>query len=169
MALADPQYLHTLASALLAAIVDYYAANTTEAAQALPARQYVADGTPAWDCEQVTVHVRRTFAIDGSGQEVGLLPLGHMVRRGAEMGLQVVRCIPTVEGEMEVEFPTAEAIEESARVILTDAEMLADAAVVADQSGVLPGCDGVFFAGWENAEPGGGLGGGTITIRLVLD
>lgn len=169
MALSDPTFLYDLAAATLTAIVGYYDEHA-QGEQVLPDRQYVTDGTPAWDADQVTVQAVRTFAVDGSGVEVGLLPLGPMVRRGAEFSVQVVRCIPTIEGDMDAAgAPKVEDIEGSARVILTDAEMMADAIVAAYHEGALPGCGGVFFAGWANLEPEGGLGGGVITVRMTLD
>lgn len=154
--------LWNLAQAVLAAVEARYAA--AAAPLALPARRYVSDGLPAWDCSdgQVTVRVTRTFAHDGSlvGETIGQAAVG----RGAEFEVEIMRCAPMIQGKGE--YPSVSAIEGSAQVVYTDAEEVFGALVDAQADGDLPGCGGVVFVGWATRGPQGGVVGGATTVRL---
>lgn len=159
--------LYALASSVLAAIESHYSLIGVE----LPARRYVSDGEPAWDCEQVTVELRRTYPMSGDvRQEVPALATVEFVR-AAEIAVQIVRCAPTVEETIEgvATLPSPDAIEESALTKLSDAELVPAALRAGYRDGTLPGCGGVSFVSWRSIGPDGGLTGGETTMRLAID
>lgn len=157
--------LFTLAAAVLSAVETHYAAAGVE----LPDRRYVSDGLPAWDCEQVTVRVTRTFGTQGSVLAETNAVLGGLFHRTAELEVEVVRCAPTVTDEgAEVAWPTANAIEQSAEAILDDAERVPLAIKQAFDAGNLGSCSGVSLMGWAGKGPDGTYVGGTLTLRVEL-
>lgn len=154
--------LYDLASSVLAAVEAFYAL----AGEPLPARRYVSPGLPAWDCDegQVTAQVLRTFGIAGSIAQETVAPLDATFRRGAELAVEVVRCTPTLGDDGNP--PTAAALEASAVTLLRDAQMMTNAVLDAQASGLLPGCGGVAIMGWSSVGPDGALLGGTLVLRL---
>lgn len=161
-----------IAEACLAAVVAHY---TTEGAD-LPARQYVANGLPAFDVtedgecdEQVTVFCEATYGIQGSplieNPEAKLADLGHAMRAGV-FAITIVRCVPTLSDELAI--PTVEAENESAAVIYEDAVLMLNALIVAERAGALPGCGSVAFLRWQNENAQGGVGGGTLRVAISL-
>lgn len=167
----DADALFALCDSVKAAIEDYYADPSVPEEAFLPDRRYVSDGLPAYDDAQLTVHVNRTFSLDDNGNESANFPIGPLIRRGCELVVTLLRGSPVVdtEGIDDVRVPTPEEIEESARVILADPERLADALVAGWRNGDLPGCAGLFFAGWQSYGPEGGLAGGVAVVRALLD
>lgn len=159
--------LIALLQAVLDAIETYYLSVDVE----LPERRYIADGATAWDCEQLTVELRRTFPMTGDLRQEASQLMPVEFGRGAEIAVQIVRCAPTVvevaEGEAAV--PTADEIEASALVKLSDAELIPQAFREGYRDGLLPGCGGVTFMGWQSLGPDGGLTGGETVMRLAID
>lgn len=155
--------LYELAGAVLEAVETAYAAETTAA---LPDRRYVAEGTPAYDCDQVTVQVTRTFLTSGGIAQESIAPLGG-AQFVAEVVVSIIRCAAPI-GE-DGEAPSTSEIEEVAQLVLSDAVVVFDAVNEAQRVGDLPGCSGVGFAGWNAVQPSGGLTGGLATLRLVID
>lgn len=151
------------AQALLDAVVAHYATVAVD----LPERQYVTDGTPAWDCEQLTVQMERTF--NGLPDQPTVAPLDCLLVRTAIFVIELVRCIPVVEDELgNAVVPAADEISASARRILGDQALIVNAVVGAQRAGELAGCRGLTIVDWENAEPQGGLGGGRQRIYWQL-
>lgn len=170
----DPHYLFDLADALLGAVEDYYATNAIGplSSNALPERRYVSDGLPAWDGEQVTVQVTRLFAVDENGGDGGGFPVGPFVRRGAEMVIQIIRAAPVMsDGSEDLvgEAPPPADIAASAQRKLADSQMIDQALITGYKDGTLPGCNGLFMVGWMSDGPEGGLVGGSVTVRMMLD
>lgn len=154
-----------LAEALLTAVADRYASIGI----ALPDKQYVSNGTEAFDCECLTARCLRTYPISGANlSRADRMLINGFNRREGEFSISLIRCVPTIEGDP-VRFPSESEIEASARELLTDAEELPLSVIAAYQAGDLPGCGGVTFLGWAAYGPEGGFGGGTATLGLVLD
>lgn len=154
-----------IAQACLDAVVAHY---ITEGV-VLPDRQYVSNGLPAFDCEQVTVHVPETFGITGT--PLGENPsdqyrdAGHAMRAGI-FAVTIVRCVPTIDDNGQ---PPAVALEVTAsQVIYADAVLSLNALIVAEGAGDLPGCGSVVFRSWTNENPQGGFGGGTLRVAISL-
>lgn len=165
--MADDLTLYALAGDVLDGIVSYYAAQGVE----LPGRRYVSDGLTAWDCDQLTVEVRRTFPIAGDVTAEVQHTFPHVLGRGVEVAIQLLRCSPTIEEitEGDVAPPDVAAIEESALRKLSDAEMIPAALLDAYRNNALPGCGGVAFQSWTSVGPEGGLTGGEVIMRLALE
>lgn len=146
------------------ATLDVVVAAYIDAGVDLPDRQYVADGTPAWDCDQVTVYAERTFS-GFAGQEV-VAPLDCLHIRSAVFWVEIARCVPALTNRGAA--PTAAAIEASAQVILRDPIIVANALVQAYRDGELGGCLGLVLEGWEGLGPEGGYAGGRQRFRYQL-
>lgn len=165
--------LYLLASSLLAGI------ETQWAGEDLPDRRYVADGETAWDFEsfgdwpefsgQLTVRVVRVYPHTGDARQEFSGVFGIETMLGAEVEVQVLRCVPGVgQDEGGISIPSAEEIEASAAVVLADAMDLWAAVLAAKRAGDLPGCNGVTWMGWSGVGPQGYMGGGSSTFRLDL-
>lgn len=154
--------LYDLAGDVLAAVVAHYLDEGVD----LPDRRYVTDGLPAWDCEQVTVRVARTYGHGGDVRvETGSL-LGPLVLAAADVEVQVVRCSPTVDDAGDP--PAADEISASAAAVLDDADLVRAALLAAYKDGLLGACQGAVLVGWTPAGPEGGLVGGATLVRLDL-
>lgn len=162
----DPTKLYQAASAVLTAVVDAYSADET--ATPLPARQYVADGQPAWDlCAdgQLTVYLANTRA-GMPGLDQSTQPLTCFAPRVATLWVEVARCVPTVTDSGKA--PTAEAIDASAQVLMEDPVRFANAITEAYRAGNLGSKWGLIVGDWEQLGPAGGLGGGRLQVQLGL-
>lgn len=160
-----PDRIYAIADACLDAVVAHYATLGTE----LPARQYVANGTPAYDCEQLTVNVESTAPITGSPlNEIAsdlIRDAGHAMRSGL-YAVTILRCIPTLDDEGDPPPVTDEAA--SSALIYADAVNVLNALIAAEIAGEIPGHGSVVFRGWQSVEPQGGLGGGILRVSISL-
>lgn len=154
--------LYLAARALLDAVVAGYAA----AGVALPPRQFVSDGTPAWDCEQVTVYVERTFS--GTVAAESTSPMNCLVVRSAQFSIEIARCTPVFADGWSDAPPTGDAIEAVAETVLADPMIVANSIVAAQRAGDLAGKDGLSLIEWESLGPQGGLVGGRQRVRWQL-
>ncbi len=164
-----------IAAACLQAVVDHYA---TEGAD-LPARQYVANGLPAFDMteggecdEQVTVFVESTYGIGGDpiieDPRHQFPDLSHAMRAGV-FAVTIVRCVPMIDDSSgNPVIPSPEEETESAALIYEDAVLMLNALVEAERAGELPGCGSVSFMRWTNENAQGGVGGGTLRVAISL-
>lgn len=154
--------LYAAARALLDQVVAYYAEQDVP----LPPRQFVSDGTPAWDCEQVVTYVERTFS--GTLENENTRPLNCLVVRSAQIVIEIARCTPVFANEYDDAPPTGEAIEAVSQLVLADSMHLTNAIVGAHQAGDLGGCKGLALVEWESLGPQGGLVGGRQRVRWQL-
>lgn len=155
-----PDRLYNVARAAL----DIVAAAYVDLDVDLPERQYVADGTPAWDCEQVVVYVERTFSGLADQETVAIQEC--LLIRSASLWVEVVRCVPVLDDRGDA--PAADDIEASAQVILADPLIITNALVAAYRAGTFGGCKGLVLEGWESLGPEGGLAGGRQRFRYQL-
>lgn len=157
--------IFAIADACLDAVVAHYIA----AGVSLPARQYVANGLPSFDCEQITVFVENTYGIQGSplaeNPAAQLRDAGHAMR-AAVFAITIVRCVPVLDDEGDPPSPADESA--SAAEIYADATLCLNALVAAEVAGGLPGCGSVAFLQWRNENAQGGLGGGTLRVAVSL-
>lgn len=153
--------LYTLAEDLLASVVAQFGDESIE----LPARQYVANGEVAHDCDQLTV-----------------APVSGFIGNPEEEDPQVVRCASTLSFDLEVRLlrcvpvpdnagnpPNADAIQASAQEILTDAYVMSRGlirAVNADAFG--ESCHSVRIGLLEPVGPDGGFGGWRAVVTALL-
>lgn len=154
-----------IAQACLDAVVAHY---LTEAVD-LPDRQYVSNGLPAFDCEQITVHVENTFGITGT--PLGENPTdqyrdaGHAMRAGV-FAITIIRCVPMLDDDGNA--PTVAREVTASQAIYADAVLVLNALIVAEGNGDLPGCGAIVFRSWTNENPQGGYGGGTLRVSISL-
>lgn len=157
--------IKAIADAMLAAIVFHYIEEGVD----LPARQYVANGLPAFDCEQVTVFCENTVGIQGSPlaefPSEQFRDAGHAMRAGI-FAVTIIRCVPMLDDDGDP--PAVEAEDESAALIYGDAVRALNALIGAEERGDLPGCGSVVFQRWTNENAQGGLGGGTLRVAISL-
>lgn len=154
-----------IADACLDAVVAHYAEKAVE----LPERRYVANGLPAFDCEQVTVFCESTSGISGSPAiEVAteqFRDAGHAMRLGV-FAVSIIRCVPTLDDEGDP--PTVADENESSALIYGDAVLVLNALIAAEEAGQLPEHGSIVFRGWTNENAQGGLGGGTLRAAISL-
>lgn len=160
--------IYDLAKKLLAAVVDYYQGENVE----LPERRFVCPYLPILDCEQLTVHVERTFSNEGDPavqviQSIGSHP-GHGLRT-AVFVIALSRCVPLhdMQGDSIVLPPIADE-EAAAAQIHADGVHLFNAVLVADKNGDLGGCDLLAILEWISAGNEAGLAGGALRVWIGL-
>lgn len=167
----NPQRIWLLANIVKQAIIDGYECENVE----LPCDRFVSPGTPAWDYDDglLAVQVETTFGHSGlistETLEPQLAMAGHALR-GVLFAIHLIRCVPMVDVNAdEPVFPSIDAKEDAAEVILTDAQLLLNVLVKAERDGDLPGCSGIVFQQWQSVGPQGGLGGGILRVRIGLE
>lgn len=124
--------IRALLEALLAAVVAEYGVLGAD----VPERRYIAPGGldgVAWDCEQLTVGLvaitaGRPFTnppVTRTHRQAG----GHLLMRTAVIGVEIVRCTPSVDDEL----PTTAAVHASGLAMADEATRLAQAVTAAVQ------------------------------------
>lgn len=158
--------LVNLADAVLVVVEDFYATNGWP----LPGRRLITPGQPAWDCEQVTVHVETVVGHGGDPMiETVEARLAHpaFAMRAAMIAVSIIRCVPVINDQG---YPPHAADEQAAASdILRDAVRVWEAFRLAVRAGDLPGCGAAGFVGWESVGPEGGFAGGTARFRVSLE
>ena len=160
-----PAFVHPLAVSALDAIETHYAG----AGVALPDRRLVSAGQSPWDCELVNVWVQRDYPTAGGPEfatqvSIGAHP-GHFFR-AAVLGVQVVRCYPTISDDGTPPSPTEET--EAAELVHGDVDLCWQALLAANAAGTFSQRNGVAYEGWVALGPDGGLAGGVLTVHALL-
>jgi hypothetical protein len=145
--------LAELAARILAKVVEVYARNGID----LPDRRYIALGTPAQDCEQVTVAFQQLY-IGPPGDEASQ-PQRCEAPRSAVFEVTITRCIPVVDDRNRAPQPAD--ISAASAVLMRDAWLLLDS--VPDMDDYL----GVI-ATVEASEAQGGLQSVVMTLTLAV-
>lgn len=149
-------------AAVLAAVVAGYA----EAGVALPAKQYVAEGPPAYDCEQVVVAFARLRpGLPGASDVTSPDMQRATLPRVVTWAVHVVRCVPVQTGKRP---PSATQLGDSAAGVLTDASVLPRSVVNAWRAGDLASCSGLAVLEVAPAGPEGGVAGTVLTLDAQL-
>lgn len=157
---------YDLARSAFDAIVTGWPADP-DVALPLPDRRYVAFGQIAWDCEQLVVSGLRSFITDGDVAVEQVVSGPVFFNRAVELVVSIVRCVPVVDNSGdEILFPDPDAIETSALVAFTDEETIRDVLISAQEARTLAVPGGLAFGNWVTEGPLGGLGGGTLTVRM---
>lgn len=154
------------ARAVLAVVEAGYAEGGTP----LPARRYVSGHAPAYDCEQVTVHLARTYSYEGRVNVEVPNPIGDrsahtLGLRAGTYAITIMRCVPVVtsmKGARPV-LPQGAAIESAAEAILDDAERVPAVLAAAAQTFAL---NAVSLGAWISVPAQGGLAGGQVQITI---
>lgn len=161
--------LYDLAASVLAGIVTNWPAT----AEPLPTRAFVMPGVPAWDsCEQLTVHVERTYSIDGdiTAETLADTTRGSVfTTRAATLVATLIRCVHDADtvGDTIV-VPSVADYTADSQVILGDAQALWNAILAGYRDGDFGSCDSVAFEDWSGVGPEGGFAGGTLRFRIGL-
>jgi hypothetical protein len=147
-------------------ILDVIEAGYSEGGTALPARRYVSPGAPAYDCDQVTVHLVRTYSYEGRVTVEVPAPVGDrdahtLALRAGVYEITIVRCLPPPAPSGAP--PAAARLEEAAVVILDDAERVPLLLAAAAQAMAL---NAVALGGWTSIGGSGGLGGGRMLVTI---
>jgi hypothetical protein len=157
--------LHRLALDALAAVEGYYSGQGVD----LPPRRLVSAGQSPWDCELVNVWVQRDYPTAGGpelSQFTSIRPHAGNFFRAAVLGVQVVRCYPTLDDMGNP--PTPEAELEAAELVHLDADLVWEALLAASSIGTFSQRNGVAYEGWTSLGPDGGLAGGVLTAHALL-
>lgn len=157
----NPRMVLTLAEGTLAEAAE--ALNTTDEAMDAPARQYVSHSEPAWDCEQLTVHVPRVQPqlVDRRGDDT------CAVRLVATLVVTLVRCLPSAESES----PSAEQLNTDYSQLLVDGYTMLKHLTRQWATGMWPEgtlCSAVKWRNMEPRGPGGGYAGWRIEADVTL-
>lgn len=150
---AEDLSLVTLAQTILDGVVDAYGAKGIT----LPDRQYYTIGTPANDCEQLVVAWQQSY-VGLPGDEASLPQQCNDTPKTAVFSVQLCREVPVVSDSGKA--PTAAAIQDRSKLLLTDAWVLLNAVGAIDPYGL-----GVI-ATVDVVEVSGGLG--CIQVQTVL-
>ncbi|MGI8425601.1 MAG: hypothetical protein ACR2M4_03190 [Actinomycetota bacterium] len=160
---------NTLFYDLAKKILDEVVARFTAAGVALPGRRYISNGEVARDpnapedCSAVSVGLLRAFI--GAPGIPRIEAINCAPTRTADLQIEITRCVP-VPGD-QGNPPTAKAIDDSAKQILTDGYVLFAGILAAKGDGSLaPLCDKVAMGDLALIGPEGGIGGVTITIAV---
>lgn len=152
--------IYQLGQDLLAAVVDYFADESVD----LPERRYVTIGTPALDCEQVTVSVPQLFSGLPGASYVG--PVQHGTTSSIEFAVSVVRCALTQDDNGNP--PTVEDLQAEAQAFLADADTLRAAMFIANKNGVFGSCNDLVIAECVALGPEGAFAGWRQVLRVGL-
>lgn len=151
---------------LMAGILDRLVEGFNEAGVTLPSRQYYTTGTPAADCEQVTVSFRQAY-IGPPGDEANE-PQRCNSPRTAQIDIQIIRCIPGLVGP-KARAPEPEAIQAAANLQLIDAWTLLDLSCSFDMwDEMIPGTGLGVIATVDAGEPQGGFQGTTLHLTVAI-
>lgn len=135
----------------------------------LPERRLVVVGLPAVDCELLAVSLESVVPIAGSAalQQFVSDDQDPARMRAAIIGCWIFRCVPTLDDQG---YPPAAADEEAAHLDVIDDEARMWAALLDGlAAGMLPGCGGLAFIGWESVTPEGALAGGCLRIQASME
>lgn len=136
----------------------------------LPERRLVTIGLPAADCELFAVAVESIVPITGTADATTIGSDRDEVAfymRALVVGLWVLRCVPGLNDRGEI--PTVAEEEDAAELILSDATNMELALTQGLDDGVLPGCGGFAFIGWESITAEGYLGGGVLRCQVSIE
>lgn len=152
--------LYGLAGGLLTQVVQQFAGMSV----GLPAKRFVAPGPmPAWDGEQVTVHLIRTFSGSPAGESPYMGP-GYS-EHAAEFGVVIIRNTPTIDDYNSL--PTPEAMMASAQQNMADVATLQRAIETIKNKGLWVDHATPFSVGSATSEgPEGGLVAAAITCSV---
>lgn len=155
--MASSSVVYDRSAAILAAIVEHFALEAI--AIELPARQFVANGPIAFDCEQVVVEPVRmyhgTTGIEG-------IPDRCVQLNAVEVRCWLLRCVPHTTEKKPI--PAEEALDASAALILADLFELTQALAILGKGGTMD----LVVTGAAPIQPQGQIGGSVATVRLTL-
>lgn len=156
-------------------LLEFCAAALAELPSGAPARQYVAIGPPALDCEQLTVHA---FQVGEGVTSPTATPLDRM-RRGvttpridlAFLVVTIVRdCYPGPTGANLNQPPSAADLDAAAKIISADGWMLWNAVPAALRAGELWGaCNLTAWEPLQPIPPSGQVAGWTFPLQVKID
>lgn len=161
----DVNALNDMCQAILDVLTDGWGALGGEE---LPARQYVCNGSVAWDCEQLTVHTGRMFSTEASPANEGFFtqPSPGAFLRGAVFVVTLIRCAPDVKDDGSP--PTVGELSDSAQVLNQDAIAVFEVLAKAQRDGDLAHCQALAFDSWVPQGPEGGYVAGITSVRMTL-
>lgn len=159
----SPERWWLVAQQIVTSIEDGFTAGGVD----LPERRLVVPGLPAWDCELLAVQLERQFSHAGNIAAEVVEPTSAaagFAMRGALFAITLLRCVPTVDDDGNP--PPVDAEEDAAHKVLVDSQLMLNVLVVAVRAGDIAGCNSLAFVEWVSAGPDGGLGGGTLRVRI---
>lgn len=156
---ADAKNLANLMQAVLDAVIATYTSYTMP----LPGRRYYTLGSPAIDCEQVTVSMLQMY-IGAPGDEA-TSPRRCNDPRSVTLLVQVSREVPTVG--QNGRSPSGDSIQDGSEISAYDAWILLDSARTLDQWDPANFGLGVI-ATVETSSPEGGFQTVTMTITMAV-
>lgn len=166
-----PDWAYDLARSIVTEVVAYYAAAVAAAPddlelQALPPRQFVSEGVPAWDCEQLCLQVERIYVTNGNVAAAETDPIlqAKSDKRAMQGSLILLRCAADLDDRDIV--PDADEIQKAGRVVLRDAVMMENAIDAAIRAGSLARCRSWSLTEWVGVGPEGGLVGGVLRFAI---
>lgn len=138
-----------------------------------PGRVYVSPGPPAWDCEQLTVHVGGPAVADTFPLQPSLAALHRVAVQGQvdliSLTATILRCVPTLT--QQGKFPPDSALDAASQQTLADLWAIWNYVRRGKSTGALfPPKEREFgFDPAISMNLQGGFGGWQVTIRVQLD
>lgn len=160
--MADPTHIWDIATGLLDAVVDLYAAEGID----LPERRVVVEGIPAFDCVSVIVSLRRVFR-GLPNVSFGEQTLACAGIRTAEFHILILRCASAPDDDGNP--PAVNVIQSFSEPIYTDAWVLTAGMQLAALNGSLgAACDDISIGELAVIGPEGAIGGVDLTVLWQL-
>lgn len=131
-------------------------------------RAVVTPGPPAWDCEQLTVHISRVYNA-GPFTEIRTRPVEKHAVPTAEVVVTALRCVTSLTEQGE--SPSAATVNAEGEQGLVDGELLYYGLLQAIAAGGFPdgvNCPSVRVERMVAVGPQGGLGGWELTLTMTL-
>lgn len=158
--------IYDLCADLLASMVTYIGTPVSGGGPGLtvPERSFVANGSVAWDTEQLYVRPDRLYFGTATDESLKLVKIPASRTIVIEVGVLI--CVPSIP-ESDI-YPTAEAIDNSAAETLPWAVALGNAIINASKTGVFDACQDVAIGASLPQGPDGALAGWSQELRIQL-
>lgn len=160
-----PNALFDVADAILAAVLAAYDLSDLEP----PERQFIAHGTPPFDCEGIlAVSVPRLST--GLPQGVDATPIQCATNRSGEFQVWIAKCVPTIdEAAGNVIFPSTDELTDSAKDLMAHGWLISSAIIQAALAETLvEEGTSVVLGDLLSVTPRGGIGAFMQSLRVQV-
>lgn len=133
----------------------------------VPERRLLVAGLPAFDCEQLTVHLQTTGTVQGdpnASLQTAVGPHAAFAMRAWQFVVSLVRCVYVPDDPENINDAALQADGERS---MRDAHCLPLAVVEARDLGMIAGCRNVIVGDVVVEEPSGGMIGITMSVAIA--
>lgn len=134
-----------------------------------PDRQYIAHDMPAFDCEQITVHLAGMRTRQTDAQRGGDFASKCLTVFVAQLAVCLVRCVPKIEDDGRI--PSPDEMTDAHVALANDGVAVMRGLSRARATGDWPeglGCQAVTFGQMEPSLPLGGFAGWLLHVEVQI-